>query len=88
MVKWKEELKSELTPSYHLYQDALSSQLRMGLRVKIPECVDFYEGRQWPPATENTKNLPRPVVNVVKMICRSKKGAILSTPVKIHYKSY
>ena len=60
----------------------------MDLRDKIPACVDFYEGRQWPSPTESTKNLPRPVVNIVKMICRSKKGAILSTPVKILYKSY
>ena len=63
-------------------------QLTMGLRDKIPLCVDFYEGRQWPAATENTRNLPRPVVNIIKMICRSKKGAILSTPVKILYRSY
>ncbi len=88
MAKWQEKIEKEPTRCYLLYKDALSTQQTMGLRDKIPACVDFYEGRQWPQPTENTKNLPRPVVNVIKMICRSKKGAILSTPVKVLYKSY
>ena len=87
MAKWQNG-EANLTKCYRLYEKALMDQLTMGLRDKIPLCVDFYEGRQWPAATENTRNLPRPVVNIIKMICRSKKGAILSTPVKILYRSY
>lgn len=71
-----------------LYQAGLDYQNRIGLRRKIPMYVDFYEGKQWPSSTESTKNLPRPVINIVKMICRSKKSAILATPAKIIYKSY
>ena len=88
MAQRQENLVSETTKSYRLYKEALENQAMTGLREKIPECVDFYEGRQWPKPTESTKNLPRPVVNIVKMICRAKKGAILSTPVRIQYKSY
>ena len=76
------------TPLWSDYQNALEDQIRSGLRDKIPTCIDFYEGRQWPEATESTKNLPRPVVNIIKMVCRQKKGAILSSPVKISYKSF
>ena len=88
MAQRQENLVKETTRCYRLYKEAFEEQAMTGLREKIPECVDFYEGRQWPRATESTKNLPRPVVNIVKMICRAKKGAILSTPVKIQYKSY
>ena len=88
MAQRQENLSRETTKCYRLYKEALQNQAMTGLREKIPECVDFYEGRQWPQPTESTKNLPRPVVNIVKMICRAKKGAILSTPVRVQYKSY
>lgn len=68
------------------YEDALACQTSSGIRKSIPEYVSFYEGKQWPPPTKNTRNLPRPVINIVKMICRLKKSAILSTPVRIIYK--
>ena len=88
MAQRQENLSRETTKCYRLYKEALQNQAMTGLREKIPECVDFYEGRQWPQPTESTRNLPRPVVNIVKMICRAKKGAILSTPVRVQYKSY
>lgn len=88
MAKWQEKLNPDETFLWQDYQNALDYQARTGLRNKIPSFVDFYEGRQWPLPTESTKNLPRPVVNIIKMICRSKKGAILSTPVKVLYKSF
>ena len=68
------------------YEYGLEYQTGMGIRKSIPEYVSFYEGKQWPAPTKNTKNLPRPVINIVKMICRLKKSAILSTPVRIIYK--
>ena len=71
---------------WHRYEDAMSYQTSTGLRKRIPEYVSFYEGRQWPAPTRNTKNLPRPVINIVKMICRLKKSAILSSPIKIIYR--
>ncbi|MBE6674961.1 MAG: hypothetical protein E7596_07625 [Ruminococcaceae bacterium] len=88
MAEWQKSNLNSETLLWSLYQEGLSYQDSIGLRHTIPTSIDFYEGRQWPPATESTKNLPRPVINVVKMICRSKKSSILSTPVKILYKSY
>ena len=77
----------EVTELWEDYQHGLSYQSSTGLSKNIPKFIKFYEGNQWAPPTKNTKNLPRPVVNIIKMICRNKKSAILSTPVKIIYKS-
>lgn len=57
----------------------------MGFTKKFPQYVDFYEGRQWPKATKITQGLPRPVLNITKMICRNKRSAILSVPTRIVY---
>lgn len=76
---------SEVTSLWDDYQNGLSYQASSGLSKNIPRFVKFYEGDQWAAPTKNTKNLPRPVVNIIKMICRNKKSAILSIPVKITY---
>ena len=78
----------EITHLWEMYEEGISSQIKLGLRHIIPRNIEFYEGKQWPDPTEATKNLPRPVINIVKMICRNKKASILSTPVRILYKSY
>lgn len=85
-----EEIKdtsTEVTSLWQDYQNGLAYQNASGLAKSLPTFVDFYEGKQWAKPTKNTKNLPRPVVNIVKMICRNKKSSILATPVKIVYKA-
>ena len=79
--------ENEVTSLWKLYEDGVAYLGDTGLRKRIPQFVDFYEGKQWPAPTKLTKNMPRPVINIVKMICRSKKAAILSTPVKIVYQA-
>ena len=74
-----------VTRMWRDYEHGIKYHADTGLARKIPMCVRFYEGDQWPAATNNTKNLPRPVVNFVKMICRNKKAAILATPVRHRY---
>lgn len=88
MVKRQKDVSSEETLLWQLYQEGINSQISLGIRQSIPVYVDFYEGRQWPNPTQSTKNLPRPVVNIIKMICRGKKAAILNSPVKLTFKSY
>lgn len=78
---------SEVTSLWEDYQNGLAYQQSSGLAKNLPKFVKFYEGDQWPAPTKNTKNLPRPVVNIIKMICRNKKSAILSVPVKIIYRA-
>ena len=88
MAMWQGKQVDNTTHLWKMYETGINYQITTGMRYNIPKYIDFYEGRQWPAPTENTKNLPRPVVNIVKMICRSKKSSILSTPVKVLYKSY
>lgn len=80
-------LSNESSSVWQMYQRGVEYQSNLKLSRKIPLYVKFYEGDQWPAPTEATKNLPRPVFNIVKMICRNKKSAILSVPVKIVYES-
>lgn len=86
-IKERYATDSETTSLWDDYQNGLAYQSSVGLSKKIPKFVKFYEGGQWAAPTKNTKNLPRPVVNIIKMICRNKKSAILSTPVKIIYRA-
>ena len=74
-----------LTRLWEDYENGLKYKSAMELGTKLPLFVRFYEGDQWPPPTKNTRNLPRPVINLVKMICRAKKSAILSTPIRLVY---
>ena len=77
--------REDTTLLWRDYQRGLTYQSQSGLAKNLPEFVRFFEGKQWPAPTKNTKNLPRPVVNIVKMICRNKKAAILSSRVRIVY---
>ncbi len=75
----------DVTSLWRDYERGQAYQASIGLTKNLPQFVRFFEGKQWPAPTEKTKNLPRPVVNIIKMICRNKKSAILSTPVKLVY---
>lgn len=66
-----------------LYQEGVAYQRKMGFSTNFPTYVKFKEGDQWPQATERTKNLPRPVLNIIEMIVRSKRSSVLDQPVSI-----
>lgn len=68
------------------WEQGLSYQKKLRLKEICEQCVDFFEGRQWPQATEKTKNLPRPVINIVKFIINNKKANILSSKISTVYK--
>lgn len=78
---------TEVTDLWKDYENGIAYLSNTGLRKKLPQYVKYYEGEQWPAPTKLTKNMPRPVINIIKMICRSKKAAILSTTVKIKYEA-
>lgn len=85
--RYNSDGNAETTTLWDDYQNGLAYQASSGLAKNLPEYVRFFEGKQWAAPTKNTKNLPRPVVNIVKMICRNKKSAILSTPVRLVYQA-
>ncbi len=73
----------EVTDLWKMYEEGCAYQDSLGLGKTIAENVRFYQGAQWAAPTEATQHLPRPVINLVKMVVRSKKAAILATPVKL-----
>lgn len=68
------------------WENGLAYQKKLHLKETCEMCVDFAEGRQWAPPTERTKNLPRPVLNIIEFILNSKKSNILSAKIKMIYK--
>ena len=74
------------TKLWDLYQNGVAYQRKMGFSTNFPTYVKFKEGDQWPQATERTKNLPRPVLNIIEMIVRSKRSSVLDQPVSIVYR--
>lgn len=69
------------------YENGRAYQSLLGLDRVVPLCVDFYEGRQWGKIKEGTENFPRPVVNFIKMIVDNKRANLMSSPLRIVYKS-
>lgn len=72
---------------FRYYRKGLEYTLGLGLDAKIKKNIAFYEGDQWAPPTEATRAMPRPVVNVVRFICRNKRAMLTSVPVKLVYSS-
>lgn len=77
------EVTTQATQAWKDREHAREYLSAVGLTKNLPLFVRFYNGDQWAAATDNNKNIPRLVTNIIKMICRNKKSAILSTPVKI-----
>lgn len=79
----KQELAQKIWSDW---QKGLEYQKKLNLKETCEQCVDFFEGRQWPTATERTKNMPRPVINIIKFIVNGKKANILSSKISMIYK--
>ena len=77
----------QVTSAWEDYQHGISYQESIGLPSRVKECIDFVEGRQWAQPTKRTMALPRPVVNIVKMIVRSKKSALNNKPVRVVFEA-
>ena len=79
----REELAQKI---WNDWQKGLEYQKKINLKETCEQCVDFYEGRQWPQATERTKNMPRPIENIIELIVNGKKANILSSKISVIYK--
>lgn len=78
-------MNTGINETWEQYQHGLSWQQAMKFNVDFPRFVTFKEGEQWPASTERTKNLPRPVFNIVDMFVRTKRAAVLNQPITINY---
>lgn len=83
----EEQVTEKVTALWSDRENARQYLSAVGMTTNLPLFVRFYDGDQWPKTTDNTKNMPRLTTNIIKMICRNKKSAILSSPIRIVYKS-
>lgn len=65
------------------YQDGLSHKKQHDFFNKWAEYERFKAGDQWAKATEKTKNLPRPVLNIIKQIINHKVASVMNENVRI-----
>lgn len=86
----KEELKTRqdrAEETWKQFEEGKTYQASIELDKTIKQNVEFYEGKQWARPTENTKFLPRPVTNIVRMIANNKMSAMNNKPCKIVYEA-
>lgn len=69
------------------YKKGLQFQKEMKFTDKWPEYERFKGGDQWPAATEATKNLPRPVFNIIDYIENHKTASVMNENVKMTFSS-
>ncbi|MFD1776657.1 portal protein [Paenibacillus rhizophilus] len=67
------------------HKDGLSYKRKMGFLDKWPEYERFKAGDQWPPVTNRTKALPRPVFNLIKMIETHKVANVMSEQINMMF---
>lgn len=65
------------------YKEQLNYKKAMGFTVAWPEYERFKAGQQWPPPTEKTRNLPRPVFNIIRYIENHKVSSVMNENVKM-----
>lgn len=73
------------TTLWQQYEYGQEYQRALGLNEKFRNFVAFKEGEQWAPATARTRNLPRPVFNMVEMFIRQKRAHVLNQCVMLSY---
>jgi len=67
------------------YQDGIEYQNSMSFGRKWAEYQRFINGDQWPAPTDATKNLPRPVFNICRMITTQKSSNVLNENITMQF---
>ncbi|MEH7082961.1 portal protein [Neobacillus drentensis] len=65
------------------YTEGLQYKKQMGYLTKWAEAERFKAGDQWAKPTEKTKNLPRPVLNIIKQIENHKTSSVMNENIKM-----
>lgn len=69
------------------YRDGINYKNRMGYLKKWAEYERFKSGDQWPAPTEKTRNLPRPVFNIIELIEAHKVSTVMNENIKMVFSS-
>lgn len=67
------------------YKEGVNYLRRVGYLKKWPEYERFKASDQWPAATQRTRNLPRPVFNIIEMIEDHKVANVMSEQINMIY---
>lgn len=67
------------------YKDGLSYMKQMGYLVEWPRYERFKAGDQWPAETERTRQLPRPVFNIIDLIESLKVSTVMNEQIMMRY---
>lgn len=65
------------------YKEGLAYKKQMNFFHKWAEHERFKAGDQWPAITEKTKNLPRPVLNIIKQVINHKVASVMNENIKM-----
>jgi hypothetical protein len=65
------------------YKEGLQYKKQMGFLHNWAEYERFKAGDQWPAATEKTKNLPRPVFNIIRQVQNHKVASVMNENIKM-----
>jgi len=79
-------VKTKPADIYQEYLNDIDYKTAMGFVKDWPMYTRFVEGKQWPPATEETKHMPRPVINVCDQTVENKRSNILSQQLKMKFR--
>lgn len=79
--------KAQYTKNYERFLYGKSYQDSLKLNTAIPKYVKFYEGKQWVKINENTRYIPRVVVNITKKVIDHLRSNILGTPVSLLFRA-
>jgi len=80
------KIKKDPGSIYQEYLNDIDYKTTMGFVAKWPEFTRFIEGKQWPPPTEDTKYMPRPVINICDQTVENKRSNILSQQLKMQFR--
>ena len=80
------EKSDKITEIWKEHQKGKQYQQSIKIDKEAPRFIKFKEGDQWPEATERTKNLPRPVFNIIEMFVGQKRAAITNQNLVLNYR--
>ncbi|MET3699520.1 hypothetical protein SAMN05877753_111158 [Bacillus oleivorans] len=78
-----EKLLDEASRVENEYKEGISYKKQMGFLDKWAEYERMRSGDQWPRITERTKNLPRPVFNIIRRIENHKVASVMNENIKM-----
>lgn len=82
-----EALTASAAETQNKYDEGLSYHKAAGYQIEWPLYERMKAGDQWPAATEKTRNLPRPVFNIIDLIESLKVSTVMNEQIMMRFSS-